>query len=323
MFNESANPESCSYVEDPSPWVNPPIKEDILSIIAEDASFPSVFSCTRSISLLSTDDGTGGKRHHIVCHGEEAKIDLALRISLSRTPYPPLFMHASFEVDVVVPESLLHKLQLHEEIEVARATIEDSTNPEKHNESLFLIRGTDLDPKRLPNQLFTSIQGAMGNSCTFSASATLVSRIGRSWEREWKRSEETTEEYPLFSVSGHSLGGTATQYIATDQQSSPRYYPLRFEAYSFNGLGLPEEHQPNERLTSYTVNGDVINALRRKLKQMEAGIKIKYFPKAALWNPGPVRRHTMEATRESLCRCLGGEGELLMADNALDLDGGP
>ena len=315
-FNENEETQGCES-EDGTVLADPPIvihEEDVLSNIAKVKTFPYLFGCTES-ALLSSDDGEGGERFHISCHGTTPDVELAIRLHLMRASVyyydqgdgeiQKHIPHVSVEVDVVVPESLLDHIN-HQEIEVSEATFVDSNNPFGHEEKVFLIRGTDLDRYHFSQQLNASIQGAMGNPCAFSAASMLVRRIHLSYKER--------NGYGLSTIAGHSLGGTATQHISTDQQSRPAYYLSEFEAYSFNGLGVPEElsklNDQNESLYSYTVKGDWIDALRKVLGQTEVGIQWKYEPGNISWGPWGTGRHSMESVRKSLCRCINGKGKL-------------
>lgn len=307
-FNGNDKPHSC-ITEDGEILADAPYivsEHDVLAEIADNRLFPNVFGCSE-VALLKSDDGQGGSQYHITCHGSEPRVELAIRLSLIElslyyldpgdgeiTKHVP---HFSIEVDIVVPESLLT-----EQIQVSEATFVDSNNLSGHREKVFLIRGTDIHPDHLRPQFMTTIQGAMGDSCAFSSAAMLIRQINRKYNT-----------YRLSTVAGHSLGGTATQYIATDQQRRPSYYLSEFEAYSFNGLGLPTVYVRNFSngiLYSYTVDGDWINGLRRIFGQAEAGVRWKYKPGNIAWGPWGVGRHSMESVRESLCRCLDGKGTI-------------
>ena len=122
-----------------------------------------------------------------------------------------------------------------EEIEVALVHI---NNPTGHSQ-----------------QLSSSIMGIAGDSCAFRAAATIIYQIA------------LLSDADLLVVAGTSMGGTAAQHVAA-RQDDRGVYNRGFWAYSFNGLGVPEQlairNQPNDvaRLTSYTVKGDPIKALR-------------------------------------------------------------
>lgn len=324
MFDENKKEvHSCIYEEDGSVLVLPLIdydKVDLLSYFfaGESPRLPwNNFEFPPYTVLLSTD-GKKGKRYHVSCHRSYSAIELAISLELAHVytledhgdGRRRIATLVALEVDVLISESELDDLRkkIEEELEVAEAEIL-LRNPDGHTERIFLISGTDVE--RLWPQLKTSIKGTAGNSCGFPATALLVSIVSGG---------TGADDSVPFSVTGHSLGGTAAQYIASDRKSNSQNYPSgsSFEAYSFNGLGLPRgSDQPDEGLYSYTVKGDWINIARDFLDQTEAGIKWKYVPLASLkdpWRLPPTSRHSMEATRESLCRCVQGKGEIALGD---------
>ena len=204
----------------------------------------------------------------------------------------------------MIPESMRYLIP--EEIESTVAEYVDSNNPRGHKEPIYIIRGTDLAPRHIGPQLITTIRGAMGDSCALPMASSLVRKISRNYE--------SRDDGGLFTIAGHSLGGTAVQHISTDQQRRPEYYHSEFESYSFNGLGMPEDIMVSERhqeLYSYTMKGDWINGLRKLLGQTEAGIKWEYRP-GVVWKPWPTARHSIESVRESLCRCIEGKGKIAL-----------
>ena len=84
-FNENEEVQHCKSA-DGTMLVRPLIdvnKVDVLLDIANRKIFPAVFECPES-ALLSTDDGKGGKRYHIFCHGEIPRLEFAIRINLMK-----------------------------------------------------------------------------------------------------------------------------------------------------------------------------------------------------------------------------------------------
>ena len=111
-----------------------------------------------------------------------------------------------------------------ERIEVQR--VERVANP-GDQEDLFLIRGTNVGElvHLIPN-IMASYFDSVDHGCTFQLSAAVSRTLSNKFEKD------------RWSVSGHSLGGSATQFIAADRHSNSNYYSdVEFRAYSFNSAG--------------------------------------------------------------------------------------
>lgn len=308
VFDQSSVMQECKS-GDGAVLADPPVvvqSVDPFSEMAASATFQSWFEGFANAALLESD----GPRYHLTCHGPLPTVELAIRLDVMDVsvyqsgegklvaPTP----HVLMEVDVVVPKSFIPQSILDvipEELEVAEATIVDSNNPDGHTKPVVLIRGTDLSSDHIWPQLSASLKGVLESSCVFPAASMLVTMM------RLRRGED-----PRFLLTGSSLGGTAVQHVAIYQR-----LPWGFDAYSFNGLGVPKSvaasNDPGELLTSYTVEGDWINWLRWLFGQEEAGKIWRYDPKNIFWRM-LKGRHSIEAVRNSLCACLKGEGGILI-----------
>jgi hypothetical protein len=197
-------------------------KTDGIADIIESGAFPIIFEYEHYAASLQSTDKAEKTQYHVSCHRNIPDIELAIRIDLYENIVLPSYdagdgivpmntSHASIEVDVLIPESMMGSVN--EQIEVAEAQFVHSNNPNAHQEKVFLIRGTDLDFDHLAPRIGTSIHAALGDACAIRAAAIIVQILSvRGAIRDNTR---------VFTVAGSSLGGTATQHVALDQQTRP------------------------------------------------------------------------------------------------------
>lgn len=316
MYTSANSAEECK--DDQGQRVVEPLKDvhrkDMLAAMnTRDKIVDSVKrSDISNAAVMSTGDGAE-KTYHITCHGDSPDIEFVVTVDTieytqiidygADGKFPERMLYAVFDTGLIRPESR-RTPKIPEEIEVQMV---HSNNLNGHNEDMFLIRGTDLSSERVLSQLKTSIKGIKGDSCAFPAAAMIVRWLGESSEAR------------VFSVAGTSLGGTTAQHVAFLREYNADGYHPNFEAYSFNGLGIPQSmaagYSPEEdRLFSYSVKGDFIKMVRGWFRQEEVGIKLEYAPQEFLWRRG--RRHFIGAVRESLCECIKGNGRIDLLDPA-------
>ncbi len=256
-------------------------------------------------------DTTDGGQYYISCRREKVMPEIAVRLLLVQSDVTigydngPVSQSVFFivpDVRIVLPNILRGLIK--EEVEVANVTRVVESNDSAvsgHSENVVLIRGTDLNLARVAKQLHASYSGMRGDSCVFPVVARVVSSISRS--------DDVSSD--AFAVVGHSLGGAVAQFVATDQHEHPNSYHRKFEAYAFNAVGLPDgTNKTIDQLDNYTVNGDWLYFLSPILGQVKAGVQVVYYPDDPLWRPG--RRHGIRAVQESLCRCWGDVGSVVV-----------
>ncbi len=191
-------------------------------------------------------------------------------------------------------------------------------------EELVAIRGTDFT--QVP-QIMASVNDLLGTSCVFEVAATVVDYIGDGMPNG------------RISVVGHSLGGTAAQYIAQDHTQNPWRNPANHEdstgafgAYSFNAVGLDNDHAGNadpSSLHSYVIDGEIVSSwFAGQFGRTQAGSVIRYLPQDS-WPPigevefietaflrgeapEAVRRHRLPAVQKGLCECMNGYGQIVL-----------
>ena len=158
---------------------------------------------------------------------------------------------------------------------------------------MYLIRGTQFELAqlfdRLRKEIAASVNYMAGGNCVFPAVSKVVAHISKTRQ----------SDKPIFlTVSGHSLGGTATQYVAADRESKPHEYGSQFAAYSFNAIGLTDLKYISG-LYSYLVWGDWFQVLPGS----QVGTVMTYRANDFRWKIVPFARHTLRSVQESICRC--------------------
>ena len=212
------------------------------------------------------------------------------------------------DVSIAIPKWLMNVVseivnditnELNEEqietVYVSRA-IDSPVFHDGHNEQMYLVRGTNFgiarlyDLLRLRKELEASRKYMTGKGCVFPVVSKVVGHVSKSI-----RSTNPVS----FNVIGHSLGGTAAQFIAADRHQKRDEYSDQFAAYAFNGIGLQDQYNVDD-LISYLVRGDWFG----KLPGSQVGTVVTYDPMDSFWKRvPPFARHTIEGVQDSLCRC--------------------
>lgn len=240
------------------------------------------------IAVYEGDDGV----HYVTCRRDELVPVLAISWYLTFRPRVE-------PVDLIVLLQVVRLVQnrggaLTEELGLVRRD-RGGTAPER----LLAIRGTD--PRRWP-QLMATVMDLLDRSCVFEVAAEVVAREENRWTGR-------------VSVVGHSLGGSATQFVARHRSTKSAALPATggFRAYSFNGIGLAGSAANLRRLHSYYVDGEWVVELGRVFGRSQAGNVVRYIPSAG-WPPVSTaesyRRHKLSTVQESLCECAKGRGRM-------------
>ena len=196
------------------------------------------------------------------------------------------------------------------------------------------FRGTNLEDGTI-RQVRTSLNNLIENSCLFEFSAKLA---GNFYYIE-RLAEYLPEEIQWnLGIVGHSLGGAVVQHIVTDPEFNNTLMDLRrghddfvFDAYSFNSIGVQRSRgNANEELgnmTSVTVAGEILELLANNLEESDSRRQIgnifRYntIPghREEMISPDDImiddpnyiraiRLHRISTVKESICRCLSGQG---------------
>lgn len=180
---------------------------------------------------------------------------------------------------------------------------------------ITIIPGTDL--LQLPE-----IQANFkGEKCVFPLVRTTVDvlckvlryRKGPVYQALVEKNNNGVLSQASHSVTmiGHSLGGSATQYVASNipDQCKPEGDFVAFEAYAFASPGLVEQgdaQRQSKSLGGYLINGDWL--LQRAFSDRFQRGRVSVFtpPGPRMSCPG----HFIDEVQESICLCLQGEGML-------------
>ena len=117
-----------------------------------------------------------------------------------------------------------------------------------------------------------------------------------------------------ITMIGHSLGGSATQYVASNipDQCVPEGNFLGFDGYSFAGPGLESRESQGDTghkakcLRSYLIDGDWL-LQRAFLDRFQYGrIAVYSPPKGQIFCPG----HFIDEVQNALCMYLQGTGKM-------------
>ena len=210
-------------------------------------------------------------------------------------------VHFVLDVSIVSSGSFLEELKkkignLLGDQELQVATLSKVRPVDGITEDMYLINGTQFAQlESVLNQVNTSFNDIIGNSCAFSLAAYFIrNELGRDWSKVAK-----------VSVAGHSLGGAATQFIAADIQRNGSSYQLNsFGAYSFNSLGARGDGEVDD-LYSFHLKGDILSRVQKHLGRVQPGIDFLYVPLDGFG----IGRHGLKHVQRALCLCRCGKGE--------------
>ena len=180
-------------------------------------------------------------------------------------------------------------------------------DPVSNVHSVLAIRGTDFENL---STVITSVNDVLTESCAFESTAVIVKVIaGRI-----AGSKDTKRPRTKVIVTGHSLGGAATQYIG---QSSIGPRTSAMQGYAFNAMGVddsnPRNSEPSESLYSQYVHGDPVSMGGKLLGRIQPGTVLVSKPASSLprWLRDlsiSISRHKLDTVQKALCQCLNGEG---------------
>ena len=179
-------------------------------------------------------------------------------------------------------------------------------------DSVLAIRGTDFENL---STVVTSMKDVLAESCAFESTAVIVkvmaSRIAQTENTEQPKTE--------IIVTGHSLGGAATQYIG-QSNIGPSRYTMR--GYAFNAMGIDDSqssygNKSSTLLYSQYVHGDPVSLGGKLLGRIQPGTVLVSKPPSNLPNwlsdlwIDPLHRHKLDTVQKVLCQCLNGQGRIV------------
>lgn len=182
-------------------------------------------------------------------------------------------------------------------------------------EPITIVPGTDL--LRLPE-----IQANFkGEECVFPLIKTTVEvlcEVLRLRDSSVYEAFVDSNGVDIFSrqsqsvtMIGHSLGGSATQYVASNipEYCNPEGDFVGFEAYAFASPGLTKQddaQRQSESLRGYLINDDWL--LQKAFSdRFQRGLVAVFTPSMSrTFFPG----HFIDEVQASICLCLQGEGKL-------------
>ena len=229
---------------------------------------------------------------------------------------------SSRQVTVVVPQIYIAVLQdgnhpntitnwtKWEELGVVKLAPVD---PKSKVDEVFAIRGTDWENL---STVITSVKDVVAESCAFEITAVIVKAIGSRVAAQEENRGRRTE----VIVTGHSLGGTATQYIG-QSNLGPSSYAMR--GYAFNAMGVDQSQElnncsePAKLLYSHYVHGDPVSFGGGAIGRIQPGKVLVSKPASNLpdWLSDmavdPVHRHKLDTVQKALCQCLNEQGRVV------------
>lgn len=231
---------------------------------------------------------------------EDVRLSITWREFLVRST-----LYIYFDIKFIAPVSVL--LGNEEQIEVTPLR-RIGPNKESDEEQLVAIKGTDFN--KIP-QVMASANNLLepSGSCVFDVAAKYVAYR----TEKILRDDEVLYAYggihraTHVAVVGHSLGGTAAQYLgalaatsdeylktlkhhenaikesrAVNPRAFSKYESERFHTYSFNAIGLPEQSLGSydaSRHYSYVIDGEIASHwIGLLFEQEQIGHTVRYVP---------------------------------------------
>ncbi|MXZ49334.1 MAG: DUF2974 domain-containing protein [Rhodobacteraceae bacterium] len=123
-----------------------------------------------------------------------------------------------------------------------------------------------------------------------------------------------SHEASSFFLIGHSLGGSAAQYIASNIPQNCRDQGFIFSAFAFASPGLitqEDSQQPLDHLGGYFINGDWLLRNVFSSRFQLGQIAVHRQPEHS------CPSHTINEIQTSICSCLQGKGHLNFYSNGV------
>ena len=217
------------------------------------------------------------------------------------------WLSINVETSMLLQESDLKKylpnLKLTERIEVQRvATWHNDTGDD--GKTAFLVRGTQL--RRLISNLYAAYLDKTDFACTFVLATEVVVLI--------VNNENKTPGFQPSSVDliGHSLGGSAVQYVATDDHLRYRVNSNVMQAYSFNSIGT-KFTSPYFTTHSFCGKYDFACKLGERWNRNQIGTELTFGSPTFIGLVDPIAdlfEHGIRGVRKNICDCLDGNGDI-------------
>ena len=287
---------------------------------------------------LDLYEGSDGVTRLACAQEEDVRLSITFGEFLVRS-----VLYIAYDIRVIAPRDVLSGNL--EGLDVVDLT-HIRANGESDGEQIKAIKGTAFN--RIPEVMATVNQLLEPfGSCVFEVAAQHVAfrveGIENAGDHGVYDSNGRWHKVDRVAVVGHSLGGTAAQYIGATAASSDEYagrlgsYKDNFNTYSFNGVGLREQSYGSagaSRHYSYFIDGEFASQwVGWIFGQSQIGHTIRYIPpldtdrwpsnSAISWTGHfvesvtrePFRRHEIRVVQEAICECLNDVGSVQGAPN--------
>ena len=231
----------------------------------------------------------------------------------------PETLYVTLKTAIIVSDDFLSSLPNRERIGLQTFALNTISNGATNQ--VTAIPGTDFFSVA---DLRSSLTALVGESCVFPIADMVIDEI--EYTAHHGTSHTGLRPPRNLTVMGHSLGGTATHYVAERRANRASRVPAdadaQFQAYSFNALGLDPRYQTSNvsQITSYYVYGELVSLLGNVFTWQQEGRVFRGIPavntRADLedlpddwWNVVSwdwverIDRHKLVSVQETLCQC--------------------
>lgn len=241
---------------------------------------------------------TNGGPAYLTCDSEELDVNVFVELSELRIPVDGEdLLGRIFRPVVWFVEDVSRAVDDLSRDEVETVTLR-KTNYLGHTplpETVTAIRGTR--PNRIAQWLASARKlSPFHESCVFDVMVRIADHLAGA-------------EWPNYVVTGHSLGGAVTQYIAGSLGGNGN--ARDFRAFAFNSYGSDAQADP-AILESFQVVGDPVgDIVGVAFFQVQAGRSIRLTPpNDPEWRALGATLHLLSSVRKAICDCMNGKGKL-------------
>ena len=175
-------------------------------------------------------------------------------------------------------------------------------------DAIFLIRG--IQPAQFAHNLGMVVRDVVfKDPCPFEFATAAVKHIARkivpqNCQTDMCADPRYAEGDAPLHVVGHSMGGSAVQYIASDYAKDPAEYGnVVMDSYSFNSYGTEYPGANPGRNFSYCTENDFACKLAQTASRYQPGTHVIYYP-----SNGSASGHKIASVQEQICNCRTGVG---------------